>query len=188
MVVRMDITPYVDSLRRDLVAAAEAAGPEAQATAERLTFALDPAARLALMEAISQAATEITAEMPAGSVDVRLDGRELAFVVEAPAAPPAQPAQQTPPPTSAEDEEEGGIARITLRLPESVKARAEEFAARSGHSLNTWLVNVVRAATRENAINVDIDLSSLPFVGGNDPFGGQGPFGGKRGRRMSGWV
>jgi hypothetical protein len=84
--------------------------------------------------------------------------------------------------------EEGGIARITLRLPESVKAKAEEFAARSGHSLNTWLVNVVRAATREGAINVDIDLSSLPFVGGNDPFGGQGPFGGKRGRRMSGWV
>ena len=75
----------------------------------------------------------------------------------------------------AEDEEEGGIARITLRLPESVKAKAEEFAARSGHSLNTWLVNVVRAATRDGAINVDIDLSSLPFVGGNDPFGGQGP-------------
>ena len=40
-------------------------------------------------------------------------------------------------------------------MPESVKARAEEFAARSGHSLNTWLVNIVRAATRDNAINVD---------------------------------
>jgi hypothetical protein len=185
----MDITPYVDSLRRDLVAAAEAAGPEAQAAAERLTFALDPAARLALMEAISQAANEITAEMPTGSVDVRLDGRELAFVVDAPAAPPAPPAAPAPPaPPGAEDEEEGGIARITLRLPESVKAKAEEFAARSGHSLNTWLVNVVRTATRDNAINVDIDLSSLPFVGGNDPFGGQGPFGGKRGRRMTGWV
>ncbi|HCB03524.1 MAG TPA: pilus assembly protein HicB, partial [Nocardioides sp.] len=79
----MDITPYVDSLRRDLLAAAEAAGPEAHAAAERLTFALDPAARLALMEAISQAASEITAEMPTGGVDVRLDGRELAFVVDA---------------------------------------------------------------------------------------------------------
>jgi hypothetical protein len=185
----MDITPYVDSLRRDLLAAAEAAGPEAHAAAERLTFALDPAARLALMEAISQAATEITAEMPAGGVDVRLDGRELAFVVDAPAAPPAPPATPAAPP-GPEDEEEGGVARITLRLPESVKAKAEEFAARSGHSLNTWLVNVVRTATREGAINVDIDLSSLPFVGGNDPFGGQGPFGSgaKRGRRMTGWV
>ena len=178
----MDITPYVESLRRDLVAAAEAAGPEAKAAAERLSFAIDPAARLALMEAISQAASEITAEMPSGGVDVRLDGRELAFVVDAPTGLP------TPPGAGAEEDEDGGVARITLRLPESVKTRAEEFASRSGHSLNTWLVNIVRAATREGAINVDIDLSSLPFVGGNDPFGGQGPFGGKRGRRMTGWV
>src|SRR4051794_25925935 len=134
----MDITPYVDSLRRDLVAAAEAAGPEAQASAERLTYALDPAARLALMEAISQAATEITAEMPSGSVDVRLDGRELAFVVDAPSAPPPPPppAPPPPPPPPGAEEAEDGIARITLRLPESVKTKAEEFAARSGHSLN----------------------------------------------------
>ena len=186
----MDITPYVENLRRDLLAAAEAAGPDARAAAERLSFALDPAARLALMEAVSQAAAEITAEMPDGGVDVRLDGRELAFVVDAPAAPPVAPAPPAPPaPPSPDEAEDGGMARITLRLPESVKARAEEFAARSGHSLNTWLVNVVRSATREGAINVDIDLSSLPFVGGNDPFGGQGPFGNsKRGRRMTGWV
>ena len=178
----MDITPYIDSLRRDLVAAAEAAGPETRQAAERLTFALDPAARLALMEAVSQAAAEITAEMPAGGVDVRLNGRELDFVVQAaPPVPPTPPA----PPGAEEAEEEGGTARITLRLPESVKARAEEFAARSGHSLNTWLVNVVRAATRDNAINVDIDLSSIPFLG-NDPFGGKGP--GRGNRRMTGWV
>lgn len=178
----MDITPYVDSLRRDLLAAAEAAGPEAHAAAERLTFALDPSARLALMEAISQAAAEITAEMSVGSVDVRLSGRELDFVVDsAPPTPPPPPS--APPPPSPEDVEEGGVARITLRMPESVKAKAEEFAARSGHSLNTWLVNVVRAATREGAVNVDIDLSSIPFFTG-DPFAG-----GKRGeRRMTGWV
>ena len=180
--VHMDITPYVDSLRRDLVAAAEAAGPEAQAAAERLTFALDASARLALMEAISQAAAEITAEMSVGGVDVRLSGRELHFVVDvAPPAPPPPPS--APPPPSPDDVEEGGIARITLRLPEGVKAKAEEYATRSGHSLNTWLVNVVRAATREGAVNVDIDLSSIPFLSG-DPFGG-----GKRGeRRMTDWV
>ena len=180
----MDITPYIDSLRRDLVAAAEAAGPETRQAAERLTFALDPSARLALMEAVSQAAAEITAEMPSGSVDVRLNGRELDFVVQgAPSAPTPPPPPA--PPTAEEVEEEGSVARITLRMPESVKTKAEEMAASSGHSLNTWLVNVVRAATRENAINVDIDLSSIPFFGGNDPFGG-----GKRGgqRRMTGWL
>ena len=179
----MDITPYVESLRRDLLAAAEAAGPEAREATERLAFALDPAARLALMEAVSQAAAEITAEMPAGGVDVRLNGRELDFVVHVPQTAPAEAAAPAPAPAD-EVEDDGNVARITLRIPESVKTRAEEMAARSGHSLNTWLVNVVRAATRaDGAINVDIDLSSIPFLGSNDPFGG------KRGnRRMTGWV
>jgi len=179
----MDITPYVESLRRDLLAAADAAGPEARAATERLAYALDPAARLALMEAISQAAAEITAELPDGGVDVRLNGRELEFAVHAPPAAPTAP--PPPPPPGVDDvEEDGSVARITLRIPESVKTKAEELANRSGHSLNTWLVNLVRGATREGAINVDIDLSSIPFVGGNDPFGG------KRGssRRMSGWA
>ncbi|KQY57125.1 MULTISPECIES: toxin-antitoxin system HicB family antitoxin [unclassified Nocardioides] len=179
----MDITPYIDSLRRDLVAAAETGDAQVKAAAERLAMALDPAARLALMEAISHAANEITAEMPSGSVDVRLNGRELGFVIDTPMAAPAPP--PPPPPAADEVEEDGTVARITLRIPESVKARAEEKAARAGHSLNTWLVNVVRTATSDdNAINVDIDLSSLPFLGG-DPFG-RGPTRGKR--RMTGWI
>jgi hypothetical protein len=179
----MDITPYVDSLRRDLVAAAEAGGPEVRQAAERLALALEPSARLALMEAISQAAAEITAEMADGSVDVRLNGRELDFVLAAPMTPPAPPSPPPPPPVE-ETEEDGAVARITLRIPESVKTRAEELAARSGHSLNTWLVNVVRAATNaDQSVNIDLDLSSLPFLG--EPFRKGGPRGN---RRMTGWV
>ena len=185
--MHMDITPYVDHLRRDLMAAAEAGGDELRNAAERLAFALDPAARLALMEAISQAAAEITTELPDGSVDVRLNGRDLDFVVQttphhvAP-VPPPPPAPPTP-----EEPDEGGLARVTLRIPESVKARAEEKAAQSGHSLNTWLVGLVRAATNDAAIRVDVDLSSIPFFGGNDPFGDAGGQS-KGGRRMTGWV
>lgn len=178
----MDLTPFLESLRRDLVAAAEAAGPETRQAAERLAFALDPSVRLALMEAISQAAAEITAEMPSGGVDVRLAGRDLDFVVQAgapqPAASPAAPAPE-------DADEDGAVARITLRMPESVKARAEELAAAAGHSLNTWLVNVVRNATRDGAVRVDVDLSSIPFPG-TDPFGGRPP--GRAGRRLSGWI
>lgn len=182
--MHMDITPYVESLRRDLVAAAGTGSQETRAAAERLALALDPAARLALMEAISQAAAEITTEMPAGSVDVRLTGRELDFVVQADS--PTERAAHPAPPTAdarADAPEDEAVARITLRIPESVKTRAEELAARSGHSLNTWLVNVVRSATQESAVNVEIDLSSIPFFG-SDPFkqGGRSP------RRMSGWV
>lgn len=187
----MDITPYVESLRRDLAAAAAAGGPEAKAAAERLALALDPAVRLALMDALSQAAAEITSELGAGSVDVRLKGREPQFVVDvptmplqAPAAPDAPSAPSAPtPPDAEEDDEDGNVARITLRIPESVKFKAEELAAKSGHSLNSWLVNVVRAATRERAINVDIDLSSIPFL--DTP--GIRP-GRRSQRRMTGWV
>jgi len=183
----MDITPYVEHLRHDLAAAADAGGPEAREAAERLALALDPAVRLALMDALSQAAAEITSELPAGSVDVRLRGREPQFVVDVPTMPvhaPTPPTPPTPPaPPEAEEEEEGTLARITLRIPESVKSRAEELAGKSGHSLNTWIVNVVRNATRERAINVDIDLSSLPFFE-------EGPLGSGRGgnRRMTGWI
>ena len=179
----MDMAPFVDNLRRDLMAAAEASGPDAVAVAERLGFALEPAARLALMEALSQATAEITAELPAGSVDVRLAGRDLAFVVQGPApgAPPAEP----DPPAS----EDGGeaTARITVRLPEAVKTRAEDAAAQNGTSLNTWLVNVIRQATRDGGIRVDVDLSSIPQII-NEAMGGFDPRPGKPGKRMNGWL
>ena len=130
----MDITPYVDTLRRDLVAAAEAGSDELKQAAERLAYALDPSARLALMEAISHAAAEITAELPDGSVDVRLVGRELDFVVEV--APPAAMPEPPPPPAPPAplDEEAGDLARITLRIPEAVKARAEAVARQGERS------------------------------------------------------
>jgi hypothetical protein len=184
----MDITPYVESLRHDLAAAAEAGGPEARASAERLALALDPAVRLALMDALSQAAAEITAELPAGSVDVRLRGREPQLVVDVPTSPmPAQPAAGAPLSSEEEadaDDEDGALARITLRIPESVKYKAEELAAKGGHSLNSWIVNVVRAATRDRAVTVDIDLSSVPFLDNRSA-----PRGRNRGaRRMTGWV
>src|SRR3546814_5432261 len=122
----MDITPYVDSLRRDLVAVAEAGDADIKAAAERLVMALGPSARLALMEAISHAAGEITAEMPTGSVDVRLNGRELDFVVQGTIPVPPTPPAPPPAPALDEDAGDGALARVTLRIPESVKVRAEE--------------------------------------------------------------
>lgn len=179
--MRMDITPYVDSLRRDLLAAAESAGEQARQTAERLGYALDPSARLALMEAISQAAAEITAAMPSGSVDVRLDGRDLDFVVQAPHAAAPAPPLPPPPPAPGDAAIEEGLARITLRIPDSVKTKAEDAAAAAGQSLNTWLVNLVRSATSDTAIHVDVDLSSIPF-------GGDFPFAKRGNRRVTGWL
>ena len=183
----MDITPYVERLRHDLAQAAAAGDDQVRDAADRLTLALDPSLRLALMEALSQAAAEITTEMRAGSVDVRLNGRDLDFVVEHEAPTPPAASAAANPPGAEEEDDDGATARITLRLPEGVKAKAEELATKTGSSLNTWIVNVLRQATREGAINIDIDLSSIPFLEGSDPFGpGRGE---RRGtRRMTGWI
>jgi hypothetical protein len=140
----MDLMPYVDKLRRELHVAAEAGGEDARALAERLTASLESSARLALLDALSAAADEITRELAPGSVELRLRGGEPDFVV---ASPPAEDAFAEPaapaPPVEADD---GGTSRITLRLPEQLKPRIDEAASRAGLSVNAWLVRAVATA------------------------------------------
>ena len=44
------------------------------------------------------------------------------------------------------DIDDSGTARITLRLPESLKQRVEERSARQSISVNSWLVRAITAA------------------------------------------
>ncbi|WP_432102891.1 hypothetical protein [Streptomyces sp. bgisy091] len=146
----MDLTPYVDTLRRELAVAAEAGGKEARELAERLTAPLESATRLTMLNVLSAAMDEITRELAPGSVDVRLRGLDPDFVVtkpeggegreNSPAEPPAAPAAVPA------DVEDGATARVNLRLPAHLKARAEEAASREGLSVNAWLVRAVSAA------------------------------------------
>ncbi|MFC9245860.1 hypothetical protein ACFT7S_18170 [Streptomyces sp. NPDC057136] len=147
----MDLTPYVDTLRRELGVAAEAGGDEARELAGRLTAPLESATRLTMLNVLSAAMDEITRELAPGSVDVRLRGLDPDFVVTLPptgggapteSAAPVEPLK-TPAPA---DGDEGGIARVNLRLPAHLKARAEEAAGREGLSVNAWLVRAVSAA------------------------------------------
>lgn len=142
----MQITNYVEELQRQLLSAAAAGGPEAQEIADRLGAALDAAARLAILEALSDAAGEITRELAPGSVDVRLRGRDVDFVVATPDATPVVSTVREEPPAAPEDADDGPTSRTTLRLPDSLKARAEAAAAAEGVSLNTWFVRAVGAA------------------------------------------
>jgi hypothetical protein len=136
----MDLTPYVSKLSADLAVAADAGGDEARALAERLIAPLDSAVRLTLLEALSFAADEITRDLAPGSVELRLRGLEPSFIVT---PPPADDADSAPPapvaPPSADDTDDGAMARINLRLPEQLKARIEEAAAREKISANVWL-------------------------------------------------
>lgn len=177
----MDITPFAEALRRDLAQAAQAGTEEIRQAAERLSLALDPALRLTLMDTLSQAASEITNELEGTSVEVRLKGRDPVFVVVGGAAggpvPPSAPGAEEP--AEAEDfDEDDTVARITLRLPESLKAKAEELASRRGQSLNTWLVNAARAATTAN-ININVSAPMGPGAPGRNRTST---------KRIQGWV
>ncbi|MET0419166.1 MAG: hypothetical protein ABW022_24395 [Actinoplanes sp.] len=147
----MDLRPHVENLRNEFAVAAEGVDPEGRVLAERLFTQLEAATRLTLLEALSEAAEEITRELAPGSVHVRLRGREPDFVVT-PANPPTdrlseQPEAPTlPAPVPAPDGDDGGTSRINLRLPDHLKASVEEAAGRAGLSVNAWLVRAVAGA------------------------------------------
>jgi hypothetical protein len=165
----MDLTPYVDRLRRELAVAAQAGGDSAVELADRLTAPLDAAMRLTLLEALSVAAAEITRDLAPGSVSVQLTGRDPDFVVVRP--PTDDPvAEPTTGPAAgprggfaanlvddvlstvadelgnAFGDRSGPTSRINLRLPDDVKARVEEAAGRERLSINEWLVRAAIAA------------------------------------------
>ena len=179
----MDMTEHVDALRRDLAQAARAMGPEMEQAAERLSYAIDASTRLALLDALSHAAAEITNELDGRSVEVRLQGREPVFVVVGSGPSPLAPDETTAIPESdtrvmSPSEEGDETARITLRIPEALKTRAEELAAGRGQSLNTWLVNAVRTATIGGpTINVGATLG--PGAPGRNR---------RSNKRVQGWV
>src|SRR5258705_12153934 len=95
----MELTPYLDGLRRDLAAAAAPGGPDGQRAAELLGGSLESSARLCLLEALSDAAAETTTRLDGGSVDVRPPDREAQFVVNPPSPGSGGAPQQEPAPT-----------------------------------------------------------------------------------------
>lgn len=137
----MDLGPYIESLQRDLAAAAETASADVHHAAERLAYAVEPALRIALLEALGVAAAEVTEQLADTVVEVRLRGRDPEFVVTEQSAPQEAAPEPSAPPAPAESEH--GMARISLRLPESLKARVEDSAAAAGLSVNAWLVRAV---------------------------------------------
>ncbi|MFZ0080013.1 MAG: histidine kinase [Trebonia sp.] len=146
----MELTQYVESLRRELTTAAEVGGEDARALAGRLLPSLDAAVRLTLLEALSAAADEISAELAPGSVDVRLRGGTAGFVVTpppVPAVPAADDAGGGPvevrlPVAEGDD---AAMVRINLRLPANLKALIEDAAAGGGISVNAWIVRAAAA-------------------------------------------
>jgi HicB family len=138
----MELSHFVGKLEADLTAVA-AVGDEATVrAAERLIQALRSSAGLRLLEALGEVSLEVSAQLPSGHVEVRLTGQDPAFVYIA--------EEEAEPAAAAEDD--GMTARISLRLPESLKERIEAAAARENVSVNSWLVRALNRSLSSSSV------------------------------------
>jgi hypothetical protein len=139
----MELSEYTEVLRQEVAAVTQFAGEDVARAGQLIAETLDSSIRLTLLDVLAGAAAEITSRLDDIVIELRLSSANPTFaVVHAPQSelpPPPLPG----PPGGAE--EESGTSRVTLRLPDGLKARAEAAAAQEGISLNAWLV---RAASR----------------------------------------
>jgi hypothetical protein len=148
----MDLSPYVQTVRDGVSSAAALADDHTREVAERLGGSLESSTRLALISALSDATSSISAELAPSSVEVRMVGRDPELVVSVPKGD-SEPTVLEPPtdpePTDEEllaDVDDEPVARISLRLPQSVKVKVDEVAAADGISTNAWLTRAVMDA------------------------------------------
>src|SRR5438876_9113882 len=137
----MQTASFVEALQADLRELAALGDENIAAAADRLAAAIRSSAGLRLLDALSEAALEISAQLPFGHVDIRVSGQDPQFVFV-----PEEPTEPAPP-----NPDDGMSARITLRLPESLKASVEAAAANDGVSVNTWLVRALQRAVSGGA-------------------------------------
>jgi HicB family len=129
----MQLDGHIQAIQEDLAATANIGDEATAQAAQRLSEALGSTLHLRLLDLLGEAALEIGGQLGSGRVEVRLAGREPELVVVMEDTPDAVQA--------AAGEELSG--RISLRLPESLKAGIEVAAAQEGVSINAWLVRAI---------------------------------------------
>jgi len=132
----MEMARFVEALEADLAAVAAVGDEQTRAVADRVLQAIRGSGGLRLLDALGEAALEISAQLPEGHIEVRLVGQDPAFVYVGEEAAPPEPAA-----------EDGLTARISLRLPETLKASIEVNASREGISVNSWIVRALSRGT-----------------------------------------
>ena len=130
----MQMAHHLHAIQEDLAAAAALAADEPTAeAARRLSQALGSSLHLRLLDIVSEAAAELSAAVP-GRIDVRLAGRDPDLVYVEDEEEPAPAA------TAGDD---ALSARITLRLPESLKLQIEVAASGENASVNSWIIRAL---------------------------------------------
>lgn len=142
----MNLDAYTARLSDDLVAAAALGDDNTKQVAAALGVAAQNSARLMLLAALSDMAADVTKQADGFTVHVRLSGSEA--VVDVVRDEPVA-ADEHIDPRTAFDDAAGDISRVTLRLAEQMKARAEEAAQQNGMSLNSWMSKAMQGALRD---------------------------------------
>jgi hypothetical protein len=132
----VQLRPFIEGLQADLAEIAAVGDDEVAEAARRLTAAVGASAGLRLLDALTEAALELTSQLPSGHVEIRLSGQDPSLVYVEEQAEAAAP-------TAGED---ALVARISLRLPEGLKVAIEAAASREGVSVNSWLVRSLARA------------------------------------------
>lgn len=139
----MQVRPVINTLQATLVsqAALAANDPAIEAAVNQLVDALAPALQAAALELAEQAAAEVRAQLPEQTVDVVLsDGDPTLRIGDAPATGDRRGSN------------EELDARITLRLPPTLKQLIEDAAQNTGDSVNSWVVDALGKRARQRGV------------------------------------
>lgn len=149
----MNLSSYTQALREDLLSAAALGDEDTRRSAAMLSAAIEPAARLAILNALSDFAAEVTGQLDDTSVEVRLDGRDVRVAVDhhhrARETADAQSPLGDPNNFSkAFAEASGDLSRTTVRMFNELKSQAEKAATDQGVSLNAFISRAVADSIR----------------------------------------
>ena len=118
------------------------AGPEVAEAGNQLMAALRPAISQTMMEVIGMAVTEISSQLDAQTIDIKLVDGDPELVVR------DDPSGVTPPPAPPAGADEDDEARITVRLPSYLKDLIATEAEVAGDSVNSYVVEVLSNKAR----------------------------------------
>jgi HicB family len=130
----MKLSLVIEGLRSDVAAVGELGDETVAEVAERIAAIVARSASSRLLDLLSDAASEVSAELPEGHVEIRLVGDDAQFVFVHEPEPTQEPEAEL-------------SARVTLRLSEPLKARVEESAGREGLSVNTYILRTLERGT-----------------------------------------
>lgn len=146
----MHVEPIITALESRVRAqAALMAGPDAEATVGLMLEIMRPALQQATIQIAEQATEEVRAQLPDHNVELGLvEGEPVINIRE------SEPSRRAT--------EEDFDARITLRLPPSLKDTIEAFAGDKGESVNAWVVKTLEGKAqrrpRGGRVNTSFEL------------------------------